>query len=522
MSPLLLVLLTPLLGALALSMIRSLAISGWVNLAVSALSLAGGLWLAWSVALVAPVVDPAAGFTAGAISGGIAGLAFRVDAFNVYLVVLTTFVGLTTAIFSRPYMEHVCDSGRIGGIAARSALPQSGRQTMDRLRSYHPMYQIFMFTMVLALTTDNLGVMWVAVEGATLATVLLVSLYRTAEAVEAAWKYFILCGVGIALALFGTVLTYFAAQQVIPDPAVGLNWSTLYTQAGGLEPAVMRLAFVFLLVGYGTKVGLVPMHQWLPDAHSEGPTPMSAVLSGLLLNVALYAVVRVKMLVDGSLADTAAPHLAGNLLMGFGLVSFLVAGLFLHRQRDIKRMFSYSSIEHMGLMTFGFGLGGPLATFAALLHMLVHSLTKSAIFITVGHAAHIANTQAIDHIRGLIRTQPAVGWMLLIGVAAIAGFPPFGVFMSEFLLLTATMKSAPWFTAALLVGLAVAFAGLFRHVSPMVYGHPPEGQRPVPANMIPVAIHLTLVLWLGLAIPAFLAGWLDRATGLITGGVHLL
>jgi hydrogenase-4 component F len=506
-NALLLVLLTPLVGALVLSLIRQMSIAGWVNLGVSAVTLAGGLWLAWSVALVAPVVDPDAGFIAGSIAGGIAGLAFRVDAFNVYLVVLTTFVGLTTSIFSRPYMEHVCDSGRIA---------------LGRLRSYHPMYQVFLFTMVLALTTDNLGVMWVAVEGATLATVLLVSLYRTPEAVEAAWKYFILCGVGIALALFGTVLTYFAAQQVISDPAAGLNWSTLYTQSGGLEPAVMRLAFVFLLVGYGTKVGLVPMHQWLPDAHSEGPTPMSAVLSGLLLNVALYAVVRLKMLVDGSLADTASPHLAGHLLMGFGLVSFLVAGLFLHRQRDIKRMFSYSSIEHMGLMTFGFGLGGPLATFAALLHMLVHSLTKSAIFVTVGHAAHIANTQAIEHIRGLIRTQPTVGWMLLIGVAAIAGFPPFGVFMSEFLLLTATMKSAPWFTLALLVGLAVAFAGLFRHISPMVYGHPPEGQRAVPANMIPVAIHLILVLWLGLAIPAFLAGWLDRATGLITGGVHLL
>jgi hydrogenase-4 component F len=283
----------------------------------------------------------------------------------------------------------------------------------------------------------------------------------------------------------------------------------------------MSLAFVFLLIGYGTKVGLVPMHQWLPDAHSEGPTPMSAMLSGLLLNVALYAVVRLKMLVDGSLAGTASAALAGYLLMGFGLLSFLVAVLFLHRQRDIKRMFSYSSIEHMGLMTFAFGLGGPLATFGALLHMLVHSLTKSAIFITVGHATHIAGTQSIDHIRGLLRTQPAVGWGLLIGVAAIAGFPPFGVFTSEFLLLTATMQSAPWLTVALLLGLVVAFAGLFRHLQPMVYGPVPEGQQPVAANMIPVLIHLGLVLWLGLAIPAFLAHWLDRATVLITG-VQLL
>jgi hydrogenase-4 component F len=198
-----------------------------------------------------------------------------------------------------------------------------------------------------------------------------------------------------------------------------------------------------------------------------------------------------------------------------------VAGLFLHRQRDIKRMFSYSSIEHMGLITFAFGIGGPLATFGALLHMLVHSLTKSAIFVTVGHATHIAGTQTIDHIRGLIRTQPAVGWGLLLGVVAIAGFPPFGVFTSEFLLLSATMQSWPWLTVALLTGLAVAFAGLFRHLHPMVYGSRPENQVPVQANMLPVMLHLGLVLWLGLSIPDFLARWLDQATQLIAGS-HLL
>jgi hydrogenase-4 component F len=490
MNALLLTLLAPLAGAGILALVSSLGVAGWLNVGISATSLAAATSLAWLVAT----------------GGEIAGLGFRVDAFNVYLVVLTTFVGLTTAIFSRPYMHHVC---------------QTGRTSERGLRLYHAMYQAFMFTMLLALTTDNIGVLWVAVEGATLATVLLVSLYRTPEAVEAAWKYFILCGVGIALALFGTVLTYFAAQHVLTDPAAGLTWSILHGQAAGLEPAVMSLAFVFILVGYGTKIGLVPMHQWLPDAHSEGPTPMSAVLSGLLLNVALYAVIRFKMLVDGSLAGTHSAQLAGYLLMGFGLLSFLVAALFLHRQRDIKRMFSYSSIEHMGLMTFAFGLGGPLATFGGLLHMLVHSLTKSAIFITVGHAAHIAGTQRIDNIRGLMRTQPVVGWSLLIGVAAIAGFPPFGVFTSEFLLLTATMQAQPWLTVALLVGLAVAFAGLFRHVQPMVYGPVPEGQRPVQVNIWPVVVHLGLVLWLGLSIPPFLVLWLNEATELITGTVLL-
>jgi hydrogenase-4 component F len=207
--------------------------------------------------------------------------------------------------------------------------------------------------------------------------------------------------------------------------------------------------------------------------------------------------------------------------MGFGLLSFMVAGLFLHRQHDIKRMFSYSSIEHMGLMTFAFGMGGALATFGALLHMTVHSLTKSAIFVTVGHASQLAGTQRIDQIRGLIRTQPAIGWGLLIGTVAIAGFPPFGVFVSEFLLLVATMQSWPWLAVPLLVGFGVAFAGLFRHLHPMVFGEPPPGQRPVEANMFPVALHLFLVLWLGLLIPGFLARWFEQATLLISGASPL-
>jgi hydrogenase-4 component F len=486
MTALLVTVFTPALGLLLLGLVPSLPAAGWINLSLSAVSLTGAVALALGV-----LAD-----------GPLNGHGFHVDAFNVYLVALTAFVGFTTSIFSRPYMRYVCESRR---------LPRR------HMRLYHSMFQGFMFTMLLALTTDNLGILWVAVEGATLATVLLVSLYRTPEAVEAAWKYFILCGVGLAQALFGTILVYFAAQHALPDPALGLNWTVLYAMADQLDATVMSIAFVFLLVGYGTKVGLVPLHSWLPDAHSEGPTPMSAVLSGLLLNVALYALVRMKMLADGALAGGAAAHTAGYLLMGFGLVSFLVASLFLHRQRDIKRMFSYSSIEHMGLMTFAFGLGGPLATFAGLLHMLVHSLTKSAIFVTVGHASHIAGTQAIDHIRGLIRTQPSVGWGLAVGVVAIAGFPPFGVFTSEFLLLTATIQSWPWLAVALLVGLVIAFAGLFRHLHPMVYGAAPEGQAAVPANMLPVAAHLLLVLWLGLAIPGFLANWLDQATRLIAG-----
>ncbi|RMD70925.1 MAG: hydrogenase 4 subunit F [Gammaproteobacteria bacterium] len=486
MKALLWTVLTPFAGMVVLAWVRSLKVAGWLNVAFSGISVGGAVWMAMEILHV----------------GELQGNGFHVDAFNVYLIVLTAFVGLTTAIFSRPYMAYVAEARNIPN---------------RRMRLYHAMFQGFLFTMLLALSTDNLGILWVAVEGATLATVLLVSLYRTPESVEAAWKYFILCSVGIALALFGTVLVYFAAQRALVDPSQGLSWTALYRKSAELHPTVMGVAFAMLLVGYGTKVGLVPLHQWLPDAHSEGPTPMSAMLSGLLLNVALYALVRFKMLADGALAATGRAGVPGYLMMTFGLVSFAVAGLFLYRQRDVKRLFSYSSIEHMGLMTLGFGIGGTLATFAALLHMLVHSLTKSAIFIAVGHATHIAGTQRMDNIRGLIRTQPAVGWGLLAAVIAIAGFPPFGVFTSEFLLLSATMKHWPWLTPALLAGLAVAFAGLFRHLHPMVYGKTPEGQGPVSANMLPVAIHLAAVLWLGIAIPGFLAGWLDKATFLIAG-----
>ncbi len=484
---LLLAVFTPLAGTLLLALIPRARMAGLANLALSALSLAGSLGLALRVLH----------------RGSLHGHGFLVDPFNVYLVVLTAFVGLTTAVFSRPYMEHV-------HLAEKRVSPAG-------MRLYHSMYQGFLFTMLLALTTNNLGILWVAVEGATLATVLLVSLYRTPAAIEAAWKYFILCGVGIAQALFGTVALYFAAQHVLPPGANGLDWSTLYAIAPQLEPRVMVVAFAFLLVGYGTKVGLVPLHSWLPDAHSEGPTPMSAVLSGLLLNVALYAVIRMKMLTDAALAASRTPALAGHLLMGFGLLTFLTAVVSLHRRHDIKRLFSYSSIEHMGLMTFGFGVGGPLATFAALLHMLVHALTKSSIFVTVGHATHIARTQRIERIRGLIRTQPAVGWGLLLGVVAIAGFPPFGIFASEFLLLSATMASWPWLAPMLVLGLVIAFAGLFRNIQPMVFGTPPVDQQAVRANMLPVMLHLALVLSLGIVIPAVLSNWLGAATMLITG-----
>jgi hydrogenase-4 component F len=421
---------------------------------------------------------------------------FFVDPLNVFLIALTALVGFTTSLFSRPYMrvEH-----------------HHGRLSVSRLRLYHSMFQMFMCTMLVALSTNNLGILWVAMEAATLTTVLLVALYRTPASLEAAWKYFILCGVGIAQALFGTILIYFAAERVLGPLGGALLWTHLDVVKGGLEPTVLSLAFVFLFVGYGTKTGLVPLHNWLPDAHAEGPTPVSAVLSGLLLNVALYAIIRCKVLVDGALGT----HFAGNLMIAFGLLTVVVPAFYLMRQKDVKRLFGYSSIEHMGLITFAFGVGGPVASFAGLLHMTVHSLTKSAIFFAVGHAAQMAGTQIIADISGLLKRSPTIGWGLMLGTLAILGMPPFGVFTSEFMILTTAMKQTPWATPILLTALGVAFAAMFHKVQAMVFGEP--ALRPLPHSpaLLPVFVHLGLVLMLGLWIPPYLAEWYRQAAKLI-------
>src|SRR5438477_5099541 len=482
MVEVILVLTLPRVGAAVLALIGERDIAPKVNVAASFCTFVAAVALTVRVISFGPML--------------VLDRLFFVDPFNVFLVALTAFVGFTTSLFSRPYMRIEQAHGRL---------------STGRLRLYHSMYQLFNFTMLLALLTNNMGILWVALEGATLATVLLVSLYRTAASLEAAWKYFILCGVGIAQALFGTILLYFAAEKVLGAGGNALLWTHLNAVKGQLEPTVLSLAFVFLLVGYGTKVGLVPLHNWLPDAHAEGPTPVSAVLSGLLLNVALYAVVRCKVLVDGSLNTS----FARGLMMGFGLLSVVVAAFLLSRQKDIKRLFAYSSIEHMGIITFAFGMGGPVANFAGLLHMTVHSLTKSAIFFAVGHAAQKTGTQLMDGIRGLITISPAIGWGLVMGTLAILGMPPFGVFASEFLILTTAIHEQPWATPLLLLALGVAFAAVFSKVQPMVFGETTAKQLPYRPAMAPVFVHLALVLMLGLWIPPVLADWYRQAARLI-------
>lgn len=429
------------------------------------------------------------------------GVYFQIDDLSIVFVVLNTFVGFTTSLYSASYIGHEVEAGRL---------------TPSILRFYHAMYQVMLAGMNLALVTNNIGVMWVAIELATLSTVLMVGIYRTQAAIEAAWKYFILGSVGIALALFGTILVYMAAKPVVGEGLDGMTWSLLITKVAGFDPALLNLAFVFLLLGYGTKVGLVPLHAWLPDAHAEGPTPISAVLSGLLLNVALYAVLRFKMLLAANPLSLAP----GPMMATLGLVTLLFAGPMLYRRRDIKRFFAYSSIEHMGIITFAFGIGGPLANFAGLLHVAMHSLTKSAIFFAVGHIVQVKGSRRFADITGLTASHPLIGWGLVAGVAAIAGMPPFGVFMSEFLVISSTFAHSAWLAVPLTIGLLIGFGALLLRLHAVAFGEPspsPSGSgRPVPAlYSAPMLCHLVLVLIAGVYLPPLLVAWFQHVAALL-------
>jgi len=288
-------------------------------------------------------------------------------------------------------------------------------------------------------------------------------------------------------------------------------WTVLAENARLFDPALLNLAFVFLLLGYGTKVGLAPLHAWLPDAHAEGPTPISAVLSGLLLNVALYAVLRFKILLAAN-PDAIAP---GPLMVVLGLLSLNFAAYMLYRRRDIKRMFAYSSIEHMGIIVFAFGMGGPLANFAGLLHMTMHSLTKSAIFFSVGHIAQVKGTQRIADIGGLTETHPWLGWGLVLGVVAIAGMPPLGIFMSEFLIVSSTFAREPLLVIPLVAGLLAAVGALFLRLNAIAFGEPRGPVAAAKASYVPMFVHLALVAGAGIFLPGPLVEWFQHIARLL-------
>ncbi|MGE0577288.1 hydrogenase 4 subunit F [Reyranella sp.] len=475
-QPYQLVVLVPFASALLLVALPSYRVGAVLNVIASTLTLAIGGWLVASDRFIGDYAI--------------------VDEFNIVFVAINTLVGFTTALFSAAYIGHEIESGRLSPAF---------------VRFYHAMFQAMMGSMNVALIANNIGVMWVGLELATLITVVMVGLYRTPQAIEAAWKYFILASVGISLAFFGTILIYLAGQPAVGEGVPAMTWSLLHGAAARLDPAILDLAFIFLLVGYGTKVGLAPLHAWLPDAHSEGPTPISAVLSGLLLNVALYALLRFKMLVA---ANPQALN-PGEIMVVMGLVSLIFAAFMLYQRRDIKRLFAYSSIEHMGLMVFAFGMGGPLANLAGLLHMAMHSLTKSGIFFAVGHIAQAKGTQRLADIRGLSVTHPRLAVLFAMAVLAISGLPPFGVFMSEFLILTTTFARDPWLALLPAFGLLVGFGALLLRLQGTVFGEPVGPSHRVDGSFVPVMLHLALVLAAGIFLPPMLVAWFQRAAELL-------
>ena len=470
------VLAVPCCGALLLAAIAGYRASASLNVALCALTLG-------SATVLYAHRPPAS-------------LYLLVDDLNTVFLIVGALVGFSTSVFSAGYIAHELQTRRL---RARD------------LRFYHALYQLLMFAMNLALVSNNIGLMWVAIELATLTTVVMVGIYRTNAALEAAWKYFILGSVGIALALFGTILVYLAAEEHLGQGLSAMAWDRLATHSASLDPALLSLSFIFLLLGYGTKVGLVPVHAWLPDAHAEGPTPISAVLSGLLLNVALFALLRFKLIMAGNPAVIAP----GPMMVTMGVVSLVFAGFMIFRRRDIKRMFAYSSIEHMGIITLAFGLGGPLANFAGLLHMAMHSLTKSSIFFGVGYVAQLEGTQQIADIRGLTQSAPLLGWLLVIGVVAIGGLPPFGVFTSEFLLVTSTFARAPWLAILLGLGLIIAFSALMLRLHGLAFGAT-DHRHTLPAyRLAPMALQLSLVAVAGIYLPGPVVAWFRHVATLL-------
>lgn len=425
-----------------------------------------------------------------------------IDSFGALLLVLITLIGLMATLYSGAYLRYELNKGQV---------------TSSQVLHYYVWFHLFQLTMVAAVTVQNLGFLWAAVEATTLVSAVLVGFYNRRESLEAAWKYVILCGVGIAFALLGIILLYSAGVQAGVDHASALNWTSLMPVADRLDPALVRMAFSMILVGFGTKAGLAPMHSWLPDAHSQAPSPVSAVLSGVLLNTALYAILRFYAVT----VRAVGPAFPNDVLLVFGLISLGTAVLFILVQRDLKRLLAYSSVEHMGLICVAVGLGGPIGMFAAVLHMVGHSLAKSLLFFAAGNLGHRYHTYRIARIRGAVRALPVTGLLLVVGVLAITGVPPTALFLSEFSIVAAGFATGHPFTAVLVMAaLAIAFAGMLLHLREMALGEVPHG---IPTGerldwrAVPLLLPVILVVLLGIWVPVEIAVLIRQVAGLLGG-----
>ncbi|MGE5577257.1 MAG: hydrogenase 4 subunit F [Syntrophothermus sp.] len=451
-------------------------------------------------------------FARGPVKSGSGAL--YADALSAFVVLIVSALGFASALYSVGYMNREIQEG---AVVAR------------RLGRYYLWLHIFVFTMLFVAIADNLGVMWVAIEATTLASALLVAFYNKEASLEAAWKYIMICTVGITFALFGTILTYYSSLSALGEARGVLNWSTLVKVADKLDPKMIKLAFIFVLIGYGTKAGLAPMHTWLPDAHSQAPSPVSALLSGVLLNCALYGILRFHIIT----IKTVGPAFSSQLLLIFGLLSIGVAVPFLLLQHDFKRLLAYSSVEHIGIITAGIGIGGTLGLYGALLHLFNHAFAKSLMFFVAGNITQYYNTKKIARIRGVAQAYPVAGALLLLGAFAIAGSPPFSPFLSEFAIVSAGFAGGHAAAAVLfLFFLALVFGGVIYYVTNMAFGAPPprvgtgkngplkDGPPKSRGNAWSAAailLPLALVVVMGVYIPAPLDSLLHQVVQVIGG-----
>jgi hydrogenase-4 component F len=368
---------------------------------------------------------------------------------------------------------------------------------------------LFTLMMLFAVVSNNVGFMWIAIEATTITSAMLIPLHVTKASVEASWKYILIGSVGIALAFGGTVLGYFDFVNMAGHREAALNWTVLMASAPRLHPEVIQLAFVFILIGYGTKAGLAPMHTWLPDAHSEAPAPLSAMMSGVLLAVALYAVIRWEAVVNAAVGT----KFTDDLFVAMGLLSLGIGSFSLVVQRNYKRMLAYSSIEHTGLICVGLALG-PLGTFAAMLHLLNHALAKSTMFFLAGRVLHRYRTTEIGGVSGLLKAMPWTGGLFAAGILAAIGLPPFGLFISEFALFRAGFAAGrPWLMGLVLALLTVAFVSMIGHLNRMLYGAPAEDVSVGEGNawpLVPLGLCVVALVVLGLTLPTSLQVLLTR------------
>ena len=420
------------------------------------------------------------------------GALFAVDALGAIVLLTVATVGVAAAFYSSGYLRAEVKKEIIG---------------FRRVRQYFVLFHLFLMAMFVAILTVNPIVMWIAIEATTLATAFLISFYSKSGSMEAAWKYLILNSVGLLLGFFGTLLYLVPTQGQAADKLV--DWQMLLAGAPALDPLLLKIAFIFALIGYGTKAGLVPMHTWLPDAYSKAPSPIAALSSGALMNVALLAIVRFKTVTDAALPV----EFTRGLLVFFGVASVLVSAFLMFPQKNYKRLFAYSSVEHVGIMALGFGFGG-LGTFAALLHMVYHSLAKSVLFYCAGNVLLKYGSTKIMNVRGLLKALPLTGVLVLLGFLAITGTPPFGMFLTEFYILSAGFTAHPAVVCVVLAMLALVFIGFLRHVSRMSFSAPatplPAGESNLLTTLPPLLLVIALVA-LGFVLPAPLKALLDSA-----------